>query len=226
MNINPIQNNIPMQGKNGDKINSLAEKCMQKALDLLPTHTAAETAKMLEKWDKLDNFISRPAPNRAIMGATALATQPFIDYHNKNVDKDTRRMSFISRCAVIIAGTTVGMFCVRGPVYNAVKSMTNLKGETAFSKALLPKKYIQDMEKNEKFYKNYVSTLSTNIALGIMVVTNFLLDAPLTVCLTNSFKKVADYLYSNKKNDTNGTNQNDVNKTTNQNDKIKEDKYA
>ena len=41
---------------------------------------------------------------------------------------------------------------------------------------------------NEKFVKNYRSALSMAVALGAMCVTNFVLDAPLTIFLTNYFK--------------------------------------
>ena len=40
---------------------------------------------------------------RLLLGATALATQPFIDMHNKNVDKETRMMSVARTIAKIIA---------------------------------------------------------------------------------------------------------------------------
>ena len=87
----------------------------------------------------------------------------------------------------IIAGTGVGMFVVRGPIYKAIVNMTNVNGKSRLSKALLPKSHLLEITKNEKFLKNYRSALSMSIALLAMSVTNFVLDAPLTVCLTNMF---------------------------------------
>ena len=46
---------------------------------------------------------------RLILGATALATQPFIDLNNKDVDEETRKISAARTIAKIIAGTTVGV---------------------------------------------------------------------------------------------------------------------
>lgn len=77
------------------------------------------------------------------------------------------------------------MFVVRGPIYKGILSMTNIKGNSKFSKALLPKKYLKELNDNPKFLKNYRSALAMAIALLAMCVTNFVLDAPLTAMLTN-----------------------------------------
>lgn len=190
MNIQPMNSyNISAQGKPNGRGNGIGTRITQKILDVLPSHTQKESAKKLDKWNKIDNWASKPMQNRGIMGVTALLTQPFIDYNNKKVDEETRKMAALNRCAVILAGTSVGMFVVRGPLYTAVEKMTDLKGESKFSKALLPKKYLSEMSKNEKFVKNYRSALSMAVALGAMFVTNFVLDAPLTIFLTNYFKE-------------------------------------
>ena len=104
-------------------------------------------------------------------------------------------MAFFNRCAVILAGTTVGMFAVRGPIYTMIEKMTDIKGTSKSSKALLPKKYLSEMTKNEKYLSNYRTALSTGIALAAMCVTNFVLDAPFTIFLTNYFK---DHFCSSK----------------------------
>ena len=177
-----------MQGKPNISWTNLKNSVMQKIIDVVPEHTQKESAKRLERWNKIDNWVSKPAQNRFIMGATALMTQPFIDYNNKKVDEETRKMAFFNRLAVILAGTTVGMFIVRGPIHTLTEKMTNLKGNSRFSKALLPKKYLKEITENEKFLKNYRVALSTSLAVSSCAVTNFLLDAPLTIYLTNSFK--------------------------------------
>lgn len=191
MNIQPINNNnISMQGNPNNIWNRMTNCVVQKILDVTPQHTVKESKKMMDQLDRIDSFISKPMQNRAIMGATALLTQPFIDYHNKNVDDETRKIAFFNRCAVIIAGTSVGMFLVRGPVYTAVKNMTNVKGGAKYSNTLLPKKYIKELSENEKCLKNYRSALAMGISLGLMSITNFLCDAPATIFLTNLFKDI------------------------------------
>lgn len=185
MNVQPINNSISMQGNPNNFWNNLKRKVSQKAIDALPLHTVKESAKKIETWEQIDSFMSRPAENRGIMGATALLTQPAIDYHNHKVDKETRRISRNRTIAKILAGTGVGMFVVRGPIYKAIQSMTNIRGNSKFSKALLPKKYLNDIAQNPKFLKNYRSALAMSIALGAMCITNFVIDAPLTALLTN-----------------------------------------
>lgn len=186
MNIQPINNSTTMQGK---PYNSLKDRVMQKAIDAVPKRTVKESAKKLEKWEHIDSVVSRPAENRGIMGATALLTQPAIDACNHKVDKETRRVSVNRTIAKILAGTTVGMFVVRGPIYKCIQSMTNIKGSSKYSKALLPKKYLKEINDNQKFLKNYRSALAMAIALLAMCVTNFVLDAPLTAWLTNTLNE-------------------------------------
>ena len=186
MNIQPIQyNSVSMQGKKPDKAwDKFKRRMAQKVIDVLPSHTQKETPRKLEEWNKFDNWVSKPAQNRAIMGATAIITQPAIDYNNHKVDKETRRVARNRTIAKIIVGTCVGIM-VRGSAYKAVTNMTNIAGKTKFSKALLPKKSLTEIANNEKFLKNYRSALSSSLAILAMCVTNFVLDAPLTVLLTN-----------------------------------------
>ena len=70
---------------------------------------------MLVTNDKIINAVNwsgkklNSVEQRIILGATALATQPFFDYYNKNVDEDTRKVSTARTIAKIIAGTAVGI---------------------------------------------------------------------------------------------------------------------
>ena len=155
----------------------------------MPQQTVKDSNKQLQRWDKWGNLISKPAENRAIMGATALLTQPAIDYYNHKVDEETRTVSRNRTIAKILAGTGVGVFVVRGPIYKAIATMTDPKGKSKYSKSLLPKKYLTELAKNEVFLKNYRSALSMSVALVAMCATNFLLDAPLTAYLTNKFNE-------------------------------------
>ena len=164
------------------------KRIKQKALDVIPTRTFEDSTKKLDKWKKVDEFVSHPANNRLIMGATAILTQPTIDYCNHKVDKETREVSMCRTIAKIIAGTLVGI-AVRGSCYKMVEKMTNVHGKSRISKSLLPSKYKADLIKFETFLQNHRRALSNASAILAMSVTNFLVDAPLTVFLTNYFNE-------------------------------------
>lgn len=183
--------NVNMCGSN--KNFGFWKRLKQKTLDKLPERTFNDNGK-IDKWNKIDGFISHPAQNRLIMGATALVTQPAIDYYNHKVDEETREVSKNRTLAKIIAGTAVGIL-VRGSSYELVKRMTDVKGKgkgnpkNKFSRALLPTKFYRELAKKNRKLINYRNALSTSIAILAMCVTNFVLDAPLTVFLTNYFNE-------------------------------------
>ena len=187
MYIQPIsENNISMYGKpHPSSWKAMTDRIKQKLFNAAPNATFNDTSKF---WKGVDSRISRPAENRAIMGATALALQPAIDASNKKVDEKTRKTSICRTISKIVVGTLVGI-CVRGSAYKLVKNMTNINGTSKFSKALLPKKYIEELANEPKFLENYRSALSTGSAILAMLVTNFAIDAPLTVKMTNLLKK-------------------------------------
>ncbi len=189
MNINPINNdsnNISMHGLSW----SWFKKGAQKAFDKIPEVTKKERKNSLKNWDKINDFTSHPMWNRAIMGVTALLTQPPIDYYNHRVDDETKVVSRNRTIAKILAGTAVGM-AVRGPVTSLVKKMTDINGKTKFSKFLLPKseKILNEIVNNKQYLSNYRSTIAMAVALAIMTYTNFKCDAPLTTYFTNEFNK-------------------------------------
>ena len=194
MYIQPISYSVNMQGKppglpkDKGTWKKAVDKIKQKVLDSLPEKTITETAKNVEIWNKLNNDASHPAINRLIMGASALATQPVIDYYNHKVDKETREVSRNRTIAKILVGTGVGML-VRGSCFELVKKMTNINGKGRWSKSLMPTKYLKELLADENLLKNYRNALATSIAILAMCFTNFLIDAPLTVCLTNHFNK-------------------------------------
>lgn len=194
MNIQPISNNVNMQGKSpglpkdNGAWRKAVDKLKQKVIDLLPEKTFEDSAKNVQNWQKWNNNASHPAINRLIMGATALTTQPAIDYYNHKVDKETREISRNRTIAKILVGTGVGI-AVRGACYELVDKMTNIKGKGRFSKSLLSKKFIRDLLLERDFMGNYRNALATSLAILVMCVTNFVIDAPLTVWLTNRFNK-------------------------------------
>ena len=197
MYIQPNYNNINMYGaRPAPRGNSgkgrkpgFWKHLKQKVLDAIPECTFKDSNRTYANWEKYDKFLSRPAENRLIMGATAIVTQPTIDYYNHKVDEETRTISRNRTIAKIIVGTLVGI-AVRGSSYNLVKRMTNINGKERFSKSLLPSKnFLSELVNNEKSLANYRSALSTGLAILAMCITNFAIDAPLTVILTNHFNE-------------------------------------
>lgn len=180
-------NNISMYGKKPDPNSwkAMSDRIKQKLFDALPDATFKDTSKF---WRVVDSKISRPAENRAIMGFSALALQPGIDASNKKVDEKTRKISICRTISKIVVGALVGI-CVRGSVYKLVENMTNINGSGKLSKTLLPKKYIDELAKEPKFLENYRNALSTGSAILVMMFTNFAIDAPLTLKMTNMLKK-------------------------------------
>lgn len=193
MNIQPITYNNITMGKAPKKPNpkSLTDRIKQQILDAAPTKTFNDAEKNLKLWILFDERMSKPAENRCVMGGTAIILQPVIDASNKRVDNETRQISICRTSAKIIAGTGVGIL-VRGSAYKGVEAMTQPESQGRYSKTLLPKKFIEELSKNPKLMKNYRSALSTGIAIGAMCITNFALDAPFTVFLTNLFEEAAN----------------------------------
>ncbi len=137
--------------------------------------------------NKAGHTLASPHWNRLAIGGAAILTQPFIDGHNPRVDKDTARASMLRTTGKIIACTSVG-FVVRGACYkltNKFMHATKAEGSTLLTpKAILNELDPKVRENMLKLHKNAFSTVS---ALGVMLFTNPLADAPLTTILSNKF---------------------------------------
>lgn len=174
MSVNGITNSTAKCG--------FIRKTGQKLLNVLPNFVAGQ------KSDKFHKFVGKnisSAENRLILGTTALLSQPFIDLHNRKIDEDTRQVSVCRTIAKIIAGTTTGYIIRKGTIKlidacSKAPSQNTPKWRTIFTP-----KNIKDV--NTDAFKQYRNAMGTFIALGIMVFTNFLIDAPLTRFLTNKF---------------------------------------
>lgn len=141
--------------------------------------------------NNIGTILSRPDVNRAIMGATAIMTQPFIDYYNPDVDRDTAKVSTFRTIGKIIAGTTVGC-AVRSLCYYGTHALTSMaKNAPAWRQTLLPPKSIMEYlaNKNPDWLKNHRSVLATIIGLGAMLFTNVLLDVPFTNLISEKLLK-------------------------------------
>ena len=188
MNIQPIQYNISMCGASGKPSywKKMKEKALQYVVEKFPEKTFEDSADAIKKRVDIEKFISRPAQNRAIVGAAALITQPVIDSCNTRVDQETRVVSRNRTIAKILAGTGVGIV-VRGTAFKLVEKMTDINGTSKWAQKLLPKDFIAEMKNVPKFLEGHKSGIATVVALLAMLITNFAIDAPLTTYLTNKF---------------------------------------
>lgn len=131
------------------------------------------------------------AEQRLILGVTALATQPFIDAHNKSVDEETRKVSVARTIGKIVAGTLTG-FAIRKGCIKAIGAWSKKAGDvdkagnlvklTKLNTFFTPKGKFAN---NPDAFEQYKNALGTIVALVVMMFTNFLIDAPLTKFITN-----------------------------------------
>jgi len=156
-----------------------------------PRTYTIKSEKLIDSIKKAGSM-STPA-NRLFLGATALATQPFIDWGNKDVDKETRKVSTARTVAKIVVGTATGM-AVRTLCINWMNKFTftpkdmQTKKVTKWSTALVPTHITHEQFANaERVLKKHRQALGSIVALGVMVATNFLIDAPFTRIFTNVF---------------------------------------
>ena len=168
-----------------NRFDKFAYSTMNKIVNILPSVTI-NNKKVTDSIKWAGQHISSPQ-NRLILGVSALMSQPFIDLHNRKVDEGTRKVSAARTVAKIIAGTATGFF-VRYYCIKAINAFTknpiNLKPNEAYKSFLYPKKILHISQKGLKHYK---MALGTFISLGVMMFTNFAIDAPLTKFLTNKF---------------------------------------
>ena len=131
---------------------------------------------------------------RLITGVTALMTQPFIDYKNKDVDEKPRKASVARTIAKIVVGTATG-FAVRYACIKGIKYMSKLPSEVKVSKEFSKKLQTFFTPKDENYLKSedareqYRNAMGTILSLLVMLVTNFKVDAPCTKLLANRIIK-------------------------------------
>lgn len=169
--------------------------------------------KVKNAFQKMGNF-STPQ-NRLFMGASALALQPMIDWNNKDVDEKTRQVSVARTIAKIGIGTVTGIV-VRQQCINLMKKFTYTlndieklpkeKEAPKLAKLFIPNHISEELfQKAERLMKKHRNALGSIMALGVMLFTNFLVDAPLTRIFTNGLIdefKQNNMQYSDTKADT------------------------
>lgn len=157
----------------------------QKGVELFPAHEFSN-GKVINGINKAGEKISS-AEQRLILGASALMSQPFIDAHNRSVDEKTRKVSVARTIAKIIAGTATG-FVIRKGCIKGIKALSKIPGKNVPNwKTIFTPKNIKDNTTDA--FLQYRNAMGTVVALIVMLVTNFAIDAPLTKFLTNLLVK-------------------------------------
>lgn len=144
--------------------------------------------------------------NRLIMGVTAISSQPFIDLYNKDVDEKTRIASCAKTIAKIAIGTTVGVIVRKSTIGLAKRGCLipdNLKNMKKWSTVFTPKDV--DYVAEAKWVKGHSKTMGTVLGTAAGLVTNFVVDMPLTKILTNFL--IGKFEAQNEKKDSKGGNQ-------------------
>lgn len=164
-------------------LRSIARKTVNRIVKAIPPVKFKTNGKMTNTVKWVGQHISSPE-NRLILGITALMSQPFIDLHNRRVDERTKEVSAARTVAKIIAGTTTGVI-VRYACIAAANALTHKPG--AGVKKISSLFYPKNSKVTEKELRKYINFMGTGLSLGVMMFTNFLIDAPLTKFLTNKF---------------------------------------
>lgn len=146
------------------------------------------TVKSGKKIGHLNNFGEKfTSPhNRAIMGITALVSQPLFDIYNNDVDKKTQNYSCAKDIAKIVVGTAVGVIIRALSIKYAKRGcMVPKAGETLkkWQTAFMPDGV--SLEEQAKYVKAHANTIGTVIGTATGLVTNFIIDMPLTKLFTN-----------------------------------------
>lgn len=181
MAIQGVDNNSRNINFNG-RLSNLANKAKQGLYDICKNHVVGEKA---DKFYKFAGDKISPAEVRLILGGTALMSQPFIDFHNRKQDENTRWISVCRTVAKIIAGTLTG-FLVRKGAIKLVQACSKMPAPNMPKwRTLLTPKDISVFDPDA--FLQYQNTIGNLSALVAMLFTNFAIDAPLTKILTNKF---------------------------------------
>ena len=162
-------------------------KIVENIFNRIPNGMTVKNEKTLGRLDWVGKEITSPQ-NRLIMGVTALATQPFIDLNNKKVDEKTRVMSCAKTLAKILVGTTVGVIIRHSAIKLAKQGCKDpAKALGKWASVFVPEGV--DFKKEADFIAQHKNTIGTVIGTAAGIVTNFIIDMPLTKIMTNVFIK-------------------------------------
>ena len=162
----------------------------QRLFDLFP-NIGIRNDDVLKNLNRVGDIMGRPMQNRLIMGGTAILSQPYIDEHNKRVDKDTARAARNRTIGKILAGTAVGCI-VRWGVYKVVGLTTDKDiSIDRWDNLLTPRsssKLPPHLFKNRM--RNYRTVLATILSCIVMLGTNIIFDMPLTNNISNFLNNI------------------------------------
>lgn len=160
-------------------------KIVEHVFNRFPQNMTVKGDKKISCLNWIGENVNSPE-NRLIMGVTAISSQPFIDLYNKDVDEKTRIASCAKTIAKIAVGTTVGVIVRKSAIGIAKKgclipdATKNLK---KWSTVFTPNgvNYADEV----KWVKAHSNTMGTVIGTAAGLVTNFVIDMPLTKFFTN-----------------------------------------
>ena len=164
-----------------------------------PNFKGINAQKILSKASGLTSW-----QERLVLGVTAMAIQPMIDLKNKQVDEDTRKVSANRSLAKGFVSMATGIIMRGGCMKLVELSLQKDKAVNLLAKATAENTTKEAVEKAKDYIKNqggakqYAHVIGTIAALGIMLFTNFLIDAPVTNWLTNLMNKKYNNKQDNK----------------------------
>lgn len=197
MNVNSISPNMNNVKSNATsyELRNGGHACSTPAFCGAPRIFTIKNEKIQNAFKAMGDF-STPT-NRLILGASALAIQPWIDSNNKDVDEETRKFSVAKTIAKIIVGTITGI-AVRQFCINSMEKFTKTpeqirnfsEKQKKIATALIPDSVTHTkFAEATRLMNKHRKALGSIAALGCMLFTNFLIDAPLTKILTNILKE-------------------------------------
>ncbi len=170
---------------------------------------------------KINDFSS--IHQRLAIGTFGLVIQPMIDIHNKEVDEETRKTSAVRSAAKAIIGTATGIV-VRGACMkaselkfakrDALGKIVKENGKLVLDEQKIKNTFKEGFEHlnlDEKTLSDSVkrvpSVIGTIAALGVMIITNFVVDAPLTNITMEKINKFMEEHFARKKQSKGGANE-------------------
>lgn len=155
---------------------------VDRIVNSIPKHSFSSSHEKFIEW--CGKKMQSPQ-QKVVLGVVALGVQPLTDLNNKKVDEDTRKISCARTAARIIVGTATGFYirhkCIK--IVNRNSEVVNTVNK-AIKRLFTP----STVKMESIAYDNYRNILGTFVAIGVMLITNFAIDAPLTQVLTNVFK--------------------------------------
>ena len=127
-----------------------------------------KTTKAIGKVSRINGW-----QNRAVYGVSALLSQPFFDYYNPCVDKDTRKFSLNKTLIKIVVGTSIGL---------ATRYPFQKLGENLFEKGYFNSKKLLSQNLDRARLKNCVGNVFSIIGAVLamfsvdIVISNYLMS--------------------------------------------------